>query len=223
MLPWRPLINYCERNPGKWHVKQMSNLITVSRLVFIYPIYLLFIVGLEVRSIVITSVATLLGILIASGDAADGEISKKINHSTGFGKLVDPIADKVLFLLIGVGLFNLIESSTNRLSLLSRYNRFVGITLVITEVILVLIGLVGFIISKSKDIKLGSNTYGKMKFTSECSLLLGMVLGVIIWRFANFNVVLPYLQFYMVIMLTISVFFAILSLTVHIIDFFQAN
>jgi len=220
LLPWRPLINYCERNPRKWYIKQIPNFITIVRLILIYPLYLLFIDGIQTRSLVIVIGALLVGIFIGSSDAADGEISKKINYSIVFGKVVDPIADKAFFFIPAVGLFNL---TVDKLSGINIYNLVFGVLLMIIEVSLFLTGLGGLIISRYRNIKLGSNTYGKMKFTSECFLLLGMVSGVIIWRFANLNVVLPYLQFYMVIMLTISVFFAILSLAVHIIDFFQAN
>jgi CDP-diacylglycerol--glycerol-3-phosphate 3-phosphatidyltransferase len=83
----------------------LPNKITILRILFI-PIFIAFL--LSDLSYRITA-ATILFILLASSDALDGYLARKMQAITTFGKLIDPLADKLLvsaalIFLIGQGI-----------------------------------------------------------------------------------------------------------------------
>ncbi len=212
MFPWKPLISYCKKNPKKWYVKQMPNFITVTRLILIWPLSNLLIKSLTEGSVTIIICTIALGCLIGSGDAADGEISGRIGYSTVFGEMTDPVADKAFFLVLGARLLLFI---TKRRDLLTKISLVLGIILALTEFVLVLIGVVGFFISRYREIKLGSNNFGQLKFPTECFWLLGVSIMTAIWQIANINIY-PIIHIFTILMFCIATVFASFSIFEHL-------
>ncbi|MBI5700825.1 CDP-diacylglycerol--glycerol-3-phosphate 3-phosphatidyltransferase [Candidatus Saganbacteria bacterium] len=71
----------------------LPNLLTVLRIVLIPLIISLLYQNLGLWAAIIFSIASLL-------DALDGYIARKLNMVTDFGKLMDPIADKILVISV---------------------------------------------------------------------------------------------------------------------------
>lgn len=163
----------------------------------------------NIRSIVLTII---LVTFIGSGDAADGEIAKEIGYSTLFGKLLDPVADKAFFLVPGGKLILFI---TRRRDLLSKISLTIGVTLFLAEVILVLIGAAGYIISKYREVKLGSNFFGKLKFPDECFWLLGVSIMIAIRQIYKLDIYYS-IHIFTIIVLSGAIVFASLSIFEHI-------
>lgn len=73
-----------------------ANLVTFGRIA-VTPVFLWFLLTSYSTSEVVNWILLLAFILIAASDGIDGAIARKQNTVTNLGKLLDPIADKVLF------------------------------------------------------------------------------------------------------------------------------
>jgi len=73
----------------------LPNKITVARIVLI-PIFLVVYLAQPFPAIVNEWVALVLFVVAASTDALDGYYARKLKLVTNFGKLIDPLADKLL-------------------------------------------------------------------------------------------------------------------------------
>lgn len=73
-------------------IMNLANKITILRILLI-PI---FIALLYIKILYIEYIAALVFILLALTDALDGYIARKRNEVTNLGKLIDPLADKLL-------------------------------------------------------------------------------------------------------------------------------
>ncbi len=79
--------------PSRWNI---ANLLTLSR-IFVTPLYLIFIFRPELWA------KWTAGLLFAWGaisDYLDGYFARKYNLKSGFGALMDPLADKILILSV---------------------------------------------------------------------------------------------------------------------------
>lgn len=218
LFPWRPLINYCIKNQKKWYVKQIPNLISLVRIILIFPLYHLFVGGLSKGNTTEILIAIIVGVIIGSGDAADGEIARESNSQSVLGKLLDPFADKFFFLAAALGLWNLIKEPVNNLT---KFIFLLGIILIFSEFILFLLGIAALVFSKYiKEIKLGSNIFGKIKFTFECFLLLGALVLIFLEKLKIYNTYIA-LYIFVFIFLNCSIIFAIFSILNHLKSFFK--
>jgi len=77
-------------------VLNAANLVTFGRIA-VTPVFLWFLLTSYSTSEVVNWILLLAFILIAASDGVDGAIARKQNTVTNLGKLLDPIADKVLF------------------------------------------------------------------------------------------------------------------------------
>lgn len=101
--------------------------------------------------------------LIASfTDYLDGEIARKYNYITNFGKIMDPLADKML--------------------IISMYICFVGLGIspILPVVLIVLrefsITSVRFLVSEKKSIVISANIFGKLKTLSQIIAISSVML-----------------------------------------------
>lgn len=134
------------------------NHVTIVRLLLV-PIVYLFLVKNQL------DLALLVFIIAASTDFVDGAMARTRNQITDLGKILDPIADKLLILIV----LTYLESGY----IIVRIFIFV----IILELIAVLYGaLFSFAIGKS----IGANVFGKIKMVLQsCSVILFM-LGLLI-------------------------------------------
>lgn len=121
------------------------NSITFSRLLLI-PIYLLFLPLVKdnakhIFSIFIITIGSVLDVL-------DGYIARKYNMATNLGKILDPLADKLLLVTVGMGLW-----FTGRLPL------WLILFIVIREAIMILGGTINYLYTK---VAISANALGKL-------------------------------------------------------------
>lgn len=93
--------------PGRQHgpiVRNLANFITVMRLLFI-PFVIWFIVASSTQEIDGWHYAALFSFLFAAGtDFLDGQIARRTDTITEFGKMLDPLADRLLVISVLVAL-----------------------------------------------------------------------------------------------------------------------
>ena len=146
-------------------------------------------------------VPTLLLFLVSAGsDALDGAIARRWNMQSEFGRILDPFADKVIFVtLIAVLSRNVLASLP------------VGV-LIMLEVTLLVMGTATYLWPElQKVFLLGANIYGKIK--TCCETLL--VLMLIVRHFFP----IPYAHAYFISLyaaLFLSIAFALKSIVAHI-------
>ena len=73
----------------------LPNKITVARILLI-PVFLVVYLIQPFPALVNTWVALTVFVIAASTDALDGHLARKLKLVTNFGKLIDPLADKIL-------------------------------------------------------------------------------------------------------------------------------
>ncbi len=84
-------------------IKTKSNLLSLLRLFMAAPIFYLFTIYFENSGVKYYLVA--LYLIAAVTDVLDGYLARKFNEITEFGKIIDPLADKTLVIVIVVMLF----------------------------------------------------------------------------------------------------------------------
>ncbi len=189
----------------------LVNLVTFLRLpATALTIYLLF----NAESYFLVAGVYLFGVI--GTDAVDGWLARKLNATTMFGKMADPLLDKVSVL-------SLFTALILRMSSLSG----IGDTLLIVIVLLfgIVIGLeikliwiagsAYYRIKKKKDVKvegkMGSNVWGKTKMILQCiTLTISFILVV---RPSGF------LGGLVVGLFALCILFAILSIRKHLLDY----
>jgi len=105
-----------------------------------------------------------IGIIAAVTDILDGYLARKLNQITEFGKIIDPLADKVLVVFVVLNLFLLGE--------IPDYYFY----MILVRDILILIG--GLIVSKKIGLVLPSDYVGKATVLSISFVLLAILLNV---------------------------------------------
>ena len=122
----------------------ISNLLSLSRVVLILPIYYF----LKMDTMTGSYWAVFLMLIVALTDTLDGRLARKLNQQSDFGRVVDPVADKIAIAVIALMLINL------------RDLPIWFLVLVLTrDVAILLLGL--FVISKQK-IVIESQRIGKV-------------------------------------------------------------
>ena len=89
-----------EAPPSRWNV---ANAVTMARIALV-PFFVVALLADDGDSVTWRLVATAIFVLAAGTDRLDGYLARRDNLVTDLGKLLDPIADK---LLIGAGLIGL--------------------------------------------------------------------------------------------------------------------
>lgn len=130
---------------NKNEILNFSNLLSILRLLLSIPLFLLFFYWNEPG---IADIIIILVLFASLTDILDGYLARKLNQITEFGKIIDPLADKIAMSAVLLGfLFN---------ELLSTYY----ILIVITRDIIIFLG--GIYIAKRTNYVLPSNWIGKL-------------------------------------------------------------
>lgn len=187
IIAWRDVpFLYIARFVPRWIT---PNLITAARIFLIIPIYLLY----EQEHYGWTA---FIFVVFLCSDALDGAVARCHNKITKFGALLDPAADKIIFVtvLLMVGVGNL---STAAIA-----------TILSLEAMLVLfavaIGPFMAYVLKHRP-KIGANAFGKMKFGTE-----GVAVSLLLLWQQNGAIVLT-----AEILIWVAALFALLSIITH--------
>ena len=176
----------------------LPNLISAVRIILLVPLLLFFRAKMFVPTL-------LLFLVSAGSDALDGIIARRWNMQSEFGRILDPLADKVTFVTL------IVIFSRNVLSVVPLA------VLIAAEVILLVMGAYTYMCPQwQKWISLGANIYGKIKTCFETLL----VLLLIIWHFfevlhSNLEMRNVYL-FSVHSVLFLCIIFAIKSIVSHV-------
>ena len=138
-----------------------SNSLSFIRLLLVIPAWVAF--NNFDNNLARYSVAAI-GVIATITDILDGYLARKLNQITEFGKVIDPLADKVLIVFVVFNLFLLGE--------IPEYYFY----MIIARDVLILIG--GLIVSKKIGKVLPSDYLGKATVLSIAFVLLMILLNV---------------------------------------------
>ena len=140
----------------------LANKLTMLRILMI-PVFIAVLVYSKDRDIVYRYIALGIFIIASVTDALDGYVARKYNMITDFGKLMDPLADKILVssaLIILIELGNI--SSWIVSIVIAREFIISGIRLIATE----------------KNIIIAASPLGKLKTVSQMLSVILMLLSI---------------------------------------------
>ncbi len=156
---------------------QLPNLITISRILLVPVFALAFALPGDTARLIAFFVFCVAGL----SDALDGLAARKLNASSTFGRMLDPIADKIL---VGVALMMLVaEGSVHQFNLvpgLSSLLKLVPALVILSREILVS-GLREFLAHLSVSVPVSS--IAKTKTAIQLIAIGAMILGPIADRF----------------------------------------
>jgi len=156
---------------------QLPNLITIFRILLVPVFALAFALPGDTARLTAFVVFCIAG----ASDALDGLAARKLNASSSFGRMLDPIADKIL---VGVALMMLVaEGSVHQFLLvpgLGGLLKLVPALVILAREILVS-GLREFLASVSVSVPVSS--IAKMKTAIQLVAIGAMILGPIVDRF----------------------------------------
>lgn len=140
----------------------LANKLTMLRILMI-PVFIAVLVYSKERDIVYRYIALGIFVMASATDALDGYVARKYNMITDFGKLMDPLADKILVssaLIILIELGNI--SSWIVSIVIAREFIISGIRLIATE----------------KNIIIAASPLGKLKTVSQMLSVILMLLSI---------------------------------------------
>ena len=140
----------------------LANKLTMLRILMI-PVFIAVLVYSKDRDIVYRYIALGIFIIASATDALDGYVARRYNMITDFGKLMDPLADKILVssaLIILIELGNI--SSWVVSIVIAREFIISGIRLIATE----------------KNIIIAASPLGKLKTVSQMLSVILMLLSI---------------------------------------------
>ena len=167
-----PLVHrYRQEDPRQypWLEKNMANIVSVFRILasLVIALGLVNADGASQRYMWL-----FLAMLNIATDGIDGEIARGLKTESDFGKVVDPLADKITFGSLAIGLFYYFSEEIG-----STPYVFLAIVLcaLLFEVRVIVTGAkVGYLAKKAQISPDGANSYGKVKFGLQC---MAVVLG----------------------------------------------
>lgn len=149
-----------------------ANRITLARMALI-PLFMLCFVPLSPSILgqsgilqIINQHGTTLGVIIfiiaAGTDKLDGYIARKHNQVTNLGKLLDPLADK---LLISVALLIMVQENM--------IGSWIAVIIIGREILITAIRMV----ATEQGIALAADQYGKLKMVLQVAAIIAILLG----------------------------------------------
>lgn len=172
------------KNDSSDEILTIPNILSFFRILLITPFMILFLNGEYVWSAVV---------IVASGltDCVDGYIARHFNQVSDFGKILDPVADKLTLLAVGIGICILTPEV---------------ITVMVILIIKDLLMLIGGITLIKNDIQPPqARWYGKvgtiMFYVSVCTIVFLKVI----------NVEVPYLSVILLSITAITMIFALVK------------
>jgi CDP-diacylglycerol--glycerol-3-phosphate 3-phosphatidyltransferase len=135
-----------------------SNLITIGRILLI-PVFVAFLLSsLPYRDYI----AAFIFIVLSLSDALDGYIARKNNEITEVGKIIDPIADK---LLIGAALIFLVGRGVDA---------WMAIVIIVREVTITIIRLIALV----RGVVISASILGKAKTISQTIAIIAVIINI---------------------------------------------
>jgi CDP-diacylglycerol--glycerol-3-phosphate 3-phosphatidyltransferase len=134
------------------NIRIIPNIITISRIVLSFVFLLLAKIGLSTYAFIIFIIAIIT-------DFLDGYLARKLNAVTTTGKILDPIADKLIII------FGFIIAYLH--DIVPRWFVF----LLITKELVLIIGAI-ILISKNKTKHIKSNIFGKLLMLTQSVYLI---------------------------------------------------
>lgn len=126
----------------------ISNVLSISRIVLLIPIYYL----LKLQTPMSNYLAVSLMILAAVTDNFDGRLARRLHQVTDYGRILDPVADKICIAVVGVILVTTHE-----------FPFWYLILIVVRDLAILILGL--FLVLKTKVV-VESNITGKVTVTA---------------------------------------------------------
>ena len=140
----------------------LANKLTMLRILMI-PVFIAVLVYSKDRDIVYRYIALGIFIIASATDALDGYVARRYNMITDFGKLMDPLADKILVSSALIILIELGNMSSWVVSIvIAREFIISGIRLIATE----------------KNIIIAASPLGKLKTVSQMLSVILMLLSI---------------------------------------------
>ncbi|MFH0868011.1 MAG: CDP-diacylglycerol--glycerol-3-phosphate 3-phosphatidyltransferase [Candidatus Woesearchaeota archaeon] len=134
-----------------------ANQITYIRILLI-PVFVIFLLmEIPYRDYI----AAFIFIIISLSDAFDGYIARKNNNVTGIGRILDPIADKLLV-------------STALVLLIGRIELWMAVIIIVREIVITIIRLSLL----SKKITISASNLGKIKTVSQIVAIVAVILNL---------------------------------------------
>ena len=134
----------------------VPNTLTIIRMILIIPFVILLLNGADIPAVIIFIVASLT-------DMLDGQIARKYNLVTNFGKFMDPLADK---LLVCSALICLVE--------MERLSAWIVIIIIAREFI-----ISGFrLVASDNGIVIAASYWGKFKTVFQMVMVVVLMLNI---------------------------------------------
>jgi CDP-diacylglycerol--glycerol-3-phosphate 3-phosphatidyltransferase len=140
----------------------LANKLTMSRILMI-PVFIALLVFSKDKDSVYRYAALGVFVVAAATDALDGHVARKYNMITDFGKLMDPLADKIL-----------VSSALIILTELGNIDSWIVTIVIAREFIISGIRL----IATEKNIIIAASPLGKLKTVSQMLSIILMLLSI---------------------------------------------
>ena len=139
-------------------MKNLPNVLTISRIVLLAPLLIMIYLPNDQLNLI----SVILFILIALTDFFDGFFARRQNITSEFGKMLDPIADKLL--VVGVLIVLMIKGTIEDLSILP------ALLIIFREIFIS--GLREFAANRSSQASIDVSQVGKLKTAIQMLSLL---------------------------------------------------
>ncbi len=137
----------------------VSNLISIFRIILLLPVCYLLLTGFESENTLII----ILVLCMYFSDLLDGYLARKLGQVSEFGKIIDPLADKISVIVISVILLYL-----------GKIPLWFFLIVVLRDIFILLFGIY---LDRKKDIRLMSNNPGKVAVFSIGLIILFAVIN----------------------------------------------
>ncbi|HHE38503.1 MAG TPA: CDP-diacylglycerol--glycerol-3-phosphate 3-phosphatidyltransferase [Candidatus Cloacimonetes bacterium] len=145
--------------------KRIPNLLTIIRIILV-PIFIWFVFSNNIRNNIIW--ATIIFIIACITDYFDGMLARRMKVISNFGKIMDPLADKILVI-----------SALFAISLELHYTNIIVVIIIIVREVAVTI-LRNYYIKK--NIYIAANIWGKLKTIMQ---MVGITAALIYYSFIS--------------------------------------
>ena len=144
----------------------IANMISISRILLCFPL----VIFMEINDNFNTFIVILLMILT---DLIDGYVARMADEITDFGKLIDPLADKICFLVVSI-------------HLIFNYGTYMLLFFCLIMIRDMIIIIIGSYLMLNKNIALESNKSGKWFIFVSSLMMISIIYGfptIIVYSF----------------------------------------
>jgi phosphatidylglycerophosphate synthase len=160
---------YRQEDPNKypWLERNLANIVTFGRIASSGIIARGLVTARDTPTRQLYFAAACLNV---ASDGIDGELARGLGTVSKTGKIFDPIADKILFSTMALGLVPYFRRTDGKMPIVLSTTALISIGL--EAKVLVTGARVGILSQKLSQQPPGSNAYGKIKFATQCSAVL---------------------------------------------------